>query len=309
VVFGTIPDVTRIAFLVDRADLIRFLGSDFGLPADSRTSLEALVLVKLGLDKGTIFSDPNFVLDANELQTISAHVNALNDVILNVAAAHGMAIADIHAVFDFVASNPPVVAGVPLTTRFLGGAFSLGGVHPSNIAQAIIANIFIDQFNAHYNTNTPPIDNGTLFFLFLTDPFVDKDGDGRVTGRPGAGLLETLSALLGFSGDLNDFGLPAPFIVGIITPDDWRERCGERDGCHEFLQRVPAANRTRSPKDVPDGAIEGTRGAVRPANAEVALPTPYAHLVTRFRNGIRSASWRGRLKAQGLRTSAGRSIF
>jgi hypothetical protein len=99
------------------------------------------------------------------------------------------------------------------------------------------------------------------------------------------------------------------FIVGIITPDDWRERCGERDGCHEFLQRVPAANRTRSPKDVPDGAIEGTRGAVRPANAEVALPTPYAHLVTRFRNGIRSASWRGRLKAQGLRTSAGRSIF
>jgi GDSL-like Lipase/Acylhydrolase len=209
VVFGTIPDVTRIAFLVDRTDLIRFLGSDFGLPADSRTSLEALVLVKLGLANATIFSDPNFVLDANELQTISAHVNALNDVIRNVAAAHGMAVADIHAVFDFVASNPPVVVGVPLTTRFLGGAFSLDGVHPSNIAQAIIANIFIDQFNAHYNTNTPPIDNGTLFFLFLTDPFVDKDGDGRVTGRPGAGLLETLSPLLGFSGDLNDFLPPA----------------------------------------------------------------------------------------------------
>jgi hypothetical protein len=203
VVFGTIPAVTRIAFLVDRADLIRFLGSDFGLPADSRTSLEALVLVKLGLDNGTIFSD------ANELQTISAHVNALNDVILNVAAAHGMAIADIHAVFDFVASNPPVVAGVPLTTRFLGGAFSLDGVHPSNIAQAIIANIFIDQFNAHYNTNTPPIDNGTLFFLFLTDPFIDKDGDGRVAGRPGAGLVETLSLLLGFSGDPNEFLPPA----------------------------------------------------------------------------------------------------
>jgi hypothetical protein len=38
---------------------------------------------------------------------------------------------------------------------------------------------------------------------------VDKDGDGRVTGRPGAGLLETLSPLLGFSGDLNDFLPPA----------------------------------------------------------------------------------------------------
>jgi GDSL-like Lipase/Acylhydrolase len=208
VVFGNIPDVTRIAFLLDRADLIRLLGSDFGLPAGSRTSLIAMLMVKLGLDNGSIFSDPNFVLDANELQTISAHVNALNDVIRNVAAGHGMAVADIHAVFDFVATNPPMIAGVQLTTRFLGGAFSLDGVHPSDIGQAFAANIFIDQFNVHYGTNTPPIDNGTMFFLFLTDPFVDKDGDGRVTGRPGAGLLETLSVLLGFSGDLNDFGLP-----------------------------------------------------------------------------------------------------
>jgi len=205
VVFGNIPDVTRIAFLVDRADLIRFLGSDFGLPEGSRTSLTALVLVKLGLNNGSIFSNPDFVLDAQELQTISTHVNALNDVIRDVAVAHGMAVADIHAAYDFLATNPPIVAGVPLTTRFLGGVFSLDGVHPSNITQGIVANIFIDQFNAHYGTNTPPIDGRTLFLLFLTDPFVDKDGDGQVTGRRGAGLLETLSAFLGFSGDPNDF--------------------------------------------------------------------------------------------------------
>ena len=62
VVFGTIPDVTRIAFLIDRADLIRFLGSDFGLPDSSRTSLTALVLVKLGLSNPAIFSNPDFVL-------------------------------------------------------------------------------------------------------------------------------------------------------------------------------------------------------------------------------------------------------
>jgi hypothetical protein len=123
-----------------------------------------------------------------------------------------MAVADIHAVFDFVATNPPMIAGVQLTTRFLGGAFSLDGVHPSDIGQALAANFFIDQFNTHYGTNTPPIDNGTMFFLFLTDPFVDKDGDGRVTGRPGAGLLETLSVLLGFSGDLNDFGFGLPVL-------------------------------------------------------------------------------------------------
>lgn len=206
VVFGTIPDVTRIAFLIDRADLIRFLGSDFGLPDSSRTSLTALVLVKLGLSNPAIFSNPDFVLDAQELQTISAHVDALNSVIRNVAAAHGMAVADIHAAYDFLATNPPVIGGVPLTTRFLGGVFSLDGVHPSNFTQAIVANIFIDQFNAHYGTNTPHIDGSTMFLLFRTDPFVDKDGDGQVTGRRGAGLVETLSAFLGFSGDPNDFG-------------------------------------------------------------------------------------------------------
>lgn len=209
VVFGTIPDVTRIAFLLDRADLVRFLGSDFGLPDSSRTSLTAMILVKLGLANGDIFSNPDFVLDAQELQTISAHVDALNDVIRNVATAHGMAVADIHAAFDYLAKNPPVIGGVPLTTRFLGGVFSLDGVHPSNITQGIVANMFIEQFNAHYRTNTPPLNGATLFLLFETDPFVDKNGDGRVTGRRGAGLVETLSAFLGFSGDPNDFAAPA----------------------------------------------------------------------------------------------------
>ena len=38
----------------------------------------------------------------------------------------------------------------------------------------------------------------------LSDPFVDKDGDNRVRGRVGAGLLETLGPFLGISGDFND---------------------------------------------------------------------------------------------------------
>ena len=235
VVFGTIPDVTRIAFLVDRADLIRFLGSDFGLPDTSRTSLTALVLVKLGLANGSIFSNPDFVLDAQELQTISAHVNALNDVIRNVAAAHGMAVADIHAAYDFLATNPPVIAGVPLTTRFLGGVFSLDGVHPSNITQGIVANIFIDQFNAHYGTNTPHINVPTLLLLFRTDPFVDKDGDGRVTGRPRAGLVETLSAFLGFSGDPNDLGAHAPLVPALTLQTSGEQSVANEKAATNFF--------------------------------------------------------------------------
>jgi hypothetical protein len=46
--------------------------------------------------------------------------------------------------------------------------------------------------------------------IFLGDPFQDKDNDGRVSGRFGAGLLETLGPLLGISGDKNDF-IPDPY--------------------------------------------------------------------------------------------------
>jgi hypothetical protein len=37
-----------------------------------------------------------------------------------------------------------------------------------------------------------------------SDPHFDKDGDGQVTGRLGAGLVETATFLLGFSGDVCD---------------------------------------------------------------------------------------------------------
>jgi GDSL-like Lipase/Acylhydrolase len=209
VVFGTIPDVGQIAYLVDRQDLIRFLGSDFGLPADSRTTLSAMLLVRLGLVDPSVLTNPAFVLDAAERQIISDRIAAFNDIIRFNAAAHGMAVADINAAYQFFVDTPVTVAGVPITTRFLGGLFSLDGVHPSNLAHAIIANLFVEQFNQHYGLSIPRLHDSVVWWLFLTDPFIDKDGDGRVTGRFGAGLLETLAPFVGFSGDADDFAFSA----------------------------------------------------------------------------------------------------
>jgi hypothetical protein len=48
------------------------------------------------------------------------------------------------------------------------------------------------------------INQEVLDYIFLTDPFADKDGDGIVTGRFGEGLLETLGPFLGISGDEDD---------------------------------------------------------------------------------------------------------
>lgn len=96
------------------------------------------------------------------------------------------------------------------STRFLGGLFSLDGVHPSNIAHGLIAYFSIDALNQRYGAGIPQIDGFTLFYLTATDPFIDKDRDGRVSGHFGAGLLETLLAVLNISGDPNDGNLPFP---------------------------------------------------------------------------------------------------
>lgn len=200
-VFGTIPDIGGIGFLLDRHDLIRFLGNDYGLPDGHLTSVTAMFLVRLGLQSPSIFSNPNFVLDPPEQALISGHVSALNNVIRTTVAAHGMALADTHAIFNFLSLGPFDFFGTTLTTRFLGGLFSLDGVHPSNTGQALSAYFFIEALNQHYGLGIPQIDGLTLYWLLQTDPHVDRDGDGRVAGRFGAGLLETLMWLLSIAGD------------------------------------------------------------------------------------------------------------
>jgi hypothetical protein len=204
VVFGNIPSVTSIAFLCDRHDLITFLGSDFGLAEGDYTSVVAMMLIKLGLDDGSILEDPNYVLDAEEVAIIQQRIEIFNEIIDEQVDSIGMPVADIKSLFDKAATNPPVFFGIPVTARFLGGFFSLDAVHPSNIAQAILANGFIETINTHFQKNIPLIDQEKLETIFLHDPFIDKDGDLKVRGRPLAGLLETLAPFLGVSGDFND---------------------------------------------------------------------------------------------------------
>jgi hypothetical protein len=141
------------------------------------------------------------VLDPAEQATISTHIRALNDVIRTTVAAHGMALADTYAIYEFLSQGPFDFFGRTLTTRFGGGLFSLDGVHPSTTGQALSAFFFIEALNQHYGLGIPQIDATTFQILVLTDPHIDHDGDGRVTGRFGAGLLETLMLILNISGD------------------------------------------------------------------------------------------------------------
>ena len=160
-----------------------------------------MLLIKTGINDGSIIQDPDWVLDASEVQTIRDAVSAYNEITAQEAAAAGMPVVDIHGLFEQMVQNPPVIGNVVLTPRYLGGFFSLDGVHPSNIGYALVANEFIATMNAFFTMTIPQISPQAQTRILQTDPFVDFDNNLQVRGRPFNGLLETLGPILGISGD------------------------------------------------------------------------------------------------------------
>ncbi|MEJ5348648.1 MAG: GDSL-type esterase/lipase family protein [Desulfosoma sp.] len=204
VVLADIPDVTHIGFLLDNDDLVRFLGPGNYLDEGSRTTVAALFSIRLGLADLSILQDPNYVLDSDETALIQDRTNALNQIIYETATQYGFPVVNISEKFNQIAENPPYYSGVPITPRYLGGLFSLDGVHPSNIGHALVANEFLSTLKVRYGWNVSTLNQSILNDIAAKDPFVDLDGDGRVRGRPLAGMLETLGPILGISGDVNE---------------------------------------------------------------------------------------------------------
>ncbi len=203
VVFANIPDITDIGFLVDRATAEEMTGFTVELPDGHYTSVIGVLLMKFS-GNDDVVGDPNFVLDNEETAEIQDRIQSFNSIIQHQASRVGMPVVDMNAMFADSIVNPPIFAGIPLTTNILGGLFSLDGVHPSNIGHALVANEFIRTMNQAFNMNVPELSQNILTLLFLLDPSIDKDGDGKASGRLGVGLIETLAFLFGFTGDSDD---------------------------------------------------------------------------------------------------------
>jgi len=212
VIYGNIPDVTKIGYLVDGDDLKRILGINPGLPDGHFTTIVTMFLLKLGLVCPDILQDPNFTLEPEEIDLINQRIEKFNKKIDKIANESSAMVVDIKDLFDKLVTNPPVIGNTRLGAEYLRGLFSLDGVHPSNIGQALVANAFIATHNSRYGEKLPvnPLSEAQLAQIAREDPFVDIDGDGVVRGRPGAGLLETLAPFLGISGDNEDFAVAAP---------------------------------------------------------------------------------------------------
>jgi lysophospholipase L1-like esterase len=97
------------------------------------------------------------VLRAAQISTIQAAVKAYNAVIAARAAAEGAVVVDISALLQELEQHGIEVGGRRLTTDFMGGLFSLDGVHPTNTGYAIIANEFIKTMNRQLEADIPPL--------------------------------------------------------------------------------------------------------------------------------------------------------
>lgn len=190
-VIANIPDVTAIPYLQPAGSLlaqysavtkipVATLSALLGISAGdfvNQSGLAQISAILSGTQK-TPISDGG-VLSAAEVVTARANVTAFNQVIATQAAAAGATLVDINALFTSVATNGLMVNGLTVRNGFLGGVFSLDGVHPTNTGYAVVANKFIDSLNAAIGTKIPDVD---INAVAKADPLFPTNLGGRLTG-------------------------------------------------------------------------------------------------------------------------------
>jgi GDSL-like Lipase/Acylhydrolase len=173
IVVGNIPDVTAIAFLTSAEDLaelvgvpLEVIGPVLGIAAGDFVLPEAVAEIAAQGITGPL--PANLVLDATEVALIRSAVGRFNKVIEKQAKANHAALVDVHGLLEVARKRGLVVGRQRLTTDFLGGLFSLDGIHPTNTGYAILANEFIEALN-RFGARIPEVNEREVL---ATDPLV-----------------------------------------------------------------------------------------------------------------------------------------
>jgi lysophospholipase L1-like esterase len=164
-VVGNIPDVTVVAYLTPAETVaaragypLEAIGPMLGIGPGDFVTPDAAPLIPQILANPTTGPLPgNVVVTASEAAAIRAAVDGYNAFLAKKVREDHAALVDIHELFERVARRGYVVDGRRLTTEFLGGVFSLDGIHPTNTAYAIIANEFIRALDRNFAAGVPPV--------------------------------------------------------------------------------------------------------------------------------------------------------
>jgi hypothetical protein len=203
-VVANIPDVTLTAYLTSVPKLAAILNlsvdkveKKLGLHLGDMVTPYAFPLIQAMGRSLTALPDSDsqgpVVIRAATLATIRAAVVAYNLEIAQEAAASGATLVDIYSLINDLAANGVLVGGQTLTTDFMGGLFSLDGVHPTNTGYAIIANEFIKTMNSFLRTNIPLAD---VVKVSQHDPLIFPPiVQGASTGHVDVGMADALRHL------------------------------------------------------------------------------------------------------------------
>lgn len=178
-IVGNVPDVTEVPYLTPGTVVLAEFSASSGIPAaqlsaklgigatdlvnpNGITQIEAILA---GKQSGPV-TDSGF-LSAAETATIQQTVQQYNMVIAQQVSAAGATLVDINTELTKLKNSPPTINGTAATFAFLGGVFSLDGIHPTNTGYALLANIFIDRMNAAIGTKIPDV---TVSTIAATDP-------------------------------------------------------------------------------------------------------------------------------------------
>jgi lysophospholipase L1-like esterase len=176
-VVANIPDVTVIPYftpagtIAQEAGLPLFvIGPILGIGPGDYVLPDGVALVPgilTGSIKGPLPSSD--VLRAPQVLETRAIIDAYNFIIAIEAFGHGAVLVDIHTLTDQIRSQGIEADGHHLTNAFLGGLFSLDGVHPTNTGYAVIANKFITTLNQTRGTSIPLVNVNEVA---STDPLI-----------------------------------------------------------------------------------------------------------------------------------------
>ena len=176
-ILANVPDITGLPYLTPAATLAEETGlplsqvtSSLGIGPGDYLRPSGVTIAEQILDGApgplsnyTCTAEPfssspvPCVLTAAEVISFQDTIKSYNSVIASNAASFGATLVDIYSLVENIYQNGYKVDGYCLNAGFLGGLFSLDGVHPTDTGYAIVANTFIHQMNTTMATRIPPV--------------------------------------------------------------------------------------------------------------------------------------------------------
>ena len=171
----TIPNPVDTAYFTSLPSATRFLGASpsvlaglFNLRADDLITPNGLMTIGTLLAAGQSGPlPPGSIVSAATAGQITAHVQALNGVITQVAQQNGANVYDLAALFRTIRASGVQAGGRTLTADYLGGFYSLDGYYPGTTGHAVIANELLNFLNKTYQQQFPML---TLASVAASDP-------------------------------------------------------------------------------------------------------------------------------------------